>query len=235
MLKWLTLSLFAYVATAFFVHVRWGDVLHQPVVPKLALDHHYLRTIVAVLGTTISPYLFFWQASQEAEEVRTKREARPLRSHPRQAPGEVRRIEIDTYVGMAVSNLIGFFIILTCAATLHAGGIRDVGSAQQAAEALRPVAGKLTFLLFCFGIVGTGLLAIPVLPGSAAYAIAGVAGWRASLGHSFGEAPLFYVALSVATTLGLAVNFVPIDPMRALYWSAVINGMVVAGGPTPIP
>jgi Mn2+/Fe2+ NRAMP family transporter len=228
MLKWLTLSLFAYVATALFAQVRWSEALHQLFVPSLTFDRRYLTTIVAVLGTTISPYLFFWQASQEAEEVRSKTGARPLRKNPRKASGEVRRIEIDTYVGMAVSNLIGFFIILTCAATLHASGIKDVGSAQQAAEALRPVAGKMAFLLFCFGIVGTGLLAIPVLAGSAAYAIAGVAGWRASLGHSFGQAPRFYLALCVATTLGLAVNFIPIDPMKALYWSAVINGVVAA-------
>jgi Mn2+/Fe2+ NRAMP family transporter len=138
----------------------------------------------------------------------------------------MRRIEIDTLVGMAVSNLIGFFIILTCAATLHATRVKDIDSAQQAAEALRPIAGRLTFLLFCFGIVGTGLLAIPVSAGSAAYAIAGVVNWRASLAHSLRQARRFYAALSATTILGPIVNFVPIDPTKALYWSAVINGVV---------
>jgi len=227
-LKWLTVSLFAYVATAFLVHVRWATALHQLVVPQVALEQHYLTAIVAILGTTISPYLFFWQASQEAEEVRSERGARPLREKPRQAPREVRRIEIDTYVGMAVSNLIGFFIILTCAATLHSAGIKNIESAQQAAEALRPVAGKLAFLMFSLGIVGTGLLAIPVLAGSAAYAIAGVAHWPASLGDSLQRAPRFYAALAGATVLGLGVNLFPVDPMKALYWSAVINGVVAA-------
>jgi NRAMP (natural resistance-associated macrophage protein)-like metal ion transporter len=228
MLRWLTLSLFAYAVAAFLAHVQWRTALYQLVVPTIRLDRHYLTTIVAILGTTISPYLFFWQASQEAEEVRSNSEAHPLLERPDQATEEVERIEIDTFVGMGVSNLIGFFIILTCAATLHSSGIRDIGSAQQAAEALRPVAGKLAFVLFSLGIVGTGFLAIPVLAGSAAYAIAGVADWRASLGHPLDRAPRFYAALSAASLLGLAVNFVPIDPMKALYWSAVVNGVVAA-------
>jgi Mn2+/Fe2+ NRAMP family transporter len=183
--------------------------------------------IVAILGTTISPYLFFWQSSQEVEDEEGDDEAGPLTDNPEQAPRELTRIGWETGIGMAVSNLVAFFIILTTAATLNANGKTDIQSTQQAAEALRPIAGDAAFLLFSLGIVGTGLLAVPVLAGSAAYALGEVRAWRIGLEHDFSEARPFYVTIAGATLAGLGVALLPIDPIKALIWSAVLNGVIV--------
>jgi len=227
-LKWLTLVLFAYVATVFVVHVPWGQALHSTFVPSIEFKPEYFAGLIAVLGTTISPYLFFWQASQEVEEIELAPQENALKESPRQALKQIQRIKADTYIGMGISNLIAFFIILTTAVTLHAHGKTDIQSAAQAAEALRPVAGNFAFALFTLGIVGTGLLAVPVLAGSAAYAVSGVFGWRASLERKALQAKRFYGVLAAATVIGLGLNFTPIDPIKALFWAAVING-VLAG------
>ncbi len=225
-LKVLTLALFAYVATVFIVRVPWSQVLYQTLVPAVSFDVHYVVATVAVFGTTISPYLFFWQASQEVEEQRATPAEQPLKVAPEQAVRNLRRIKIDTYVGMAFSNLISFFIILTAAVTLHAHGLTHVDTSAQAAEALRPLAGPFAFFLFAAGIVGTGLLAVPVLAGSAAYAVAEAFDWRIGLGRRVRQARGFYGILTVASLLGVALNFTPVDPIKALFWSAVINGVI---------
>jgi Mn2+/Fe2+ NRAMP family transporter len=225
-LKWLTLALFAYVGTVFSVHVPWGEALRSTVVPKLALNAKSLTALIAVLGTTISPYLFFWQASQEVEEEMSRPQSKPLKRAPKQAWIHFRRIEIDTNIGMFFSNLIAFFIILTCAVTLHAQGKHEIDTAAQAAEALRPVAGKFAFLLFSLGIVGTGLLAVPVLAGSAAYPVSEVLHWRIGLDRTLSQAKGFYGVIAAATLLGLALDFTSINPIKALFWTAVINGVV---------
>ncbi|BBJ23972.1 NRAMP family divalent metal transporter [Candidatus Nitrotoga sp. AM1P] len=224
-LKILTLSLFTYVVTVFVVNVPWGEVLYRTIMPSISFKADYVMAVVAVFGTTISPYLFFWQASQEVEELQAKGEA-PLKEAPEQAPSHLQRIKIDTYIGMGFSNLIAFFIILTAAVTLHLHGITDIQTSAQAAEALRPLAGEFAFLLFTAGIVGTGLLAVPVLAGSAAYAIAESFDWHIGLGRKPMEARGFYMILIIATLLGVALNFTPIDPIKALFWSAVINGVI---------
>ncbi len=226
-LKWLTLSLFAYVGVVFAAHVDWPAMLRSTVVPSMALDKPHAMALVAVLGTTISPYLFFWQADQEVEEGR-RRHLRPLKFAPGHAEGELSRIRVDTGVGMIFSNLIALFIITATAATLHASGHTDIQTSAQAAEALRPIAGRFTFLLFACGIVGTGLLAAPVLAGSAAYAVAETFGWPCSLERPPREAKAFYVVIAAATVGGVALNFVGLDPLRALYWSAVVNGALAA-------
>jgi len=225
-LKILTLSLFAYVATVFAVNVPWGEVFYRTIMPSISFKADYVMAVVAVFGTTISPYLFFWQASQEVEELRATEGDAPLREAPEQAQSHLQRIKIDTYIGMGFSNLIAFFIILTAAVTLHVHGITDIQTSAQAAEALRPLAGEFAFLLFTAGIVGTGLLAVPVLAGSAAYAIAESFDWRIGLGRKLLEARGFYMILIIATLLGVALNFTPIDPIKALFWSAVINGVI---------
>ncbi|NUS39682.1 MAG: Nramp family divalent metal transporter [Lysobacter sp.] len=227
-LKWLTFALFAYVAAVFAVHVSWRDALHGALVPTLPSSAGVLTAVIAVLGTTISPYLFFWQASEEAEETVDAPRDRPLKRAPWQARRHLRRIDLDTAVGMAFSNLVSFFIILTCAATLHATGATGVATAAQAAEALRPVAGALTFWIFSAGIIGTGLLAIPVLAGSAAYAVGELMEWHVSLESRPSAAKGFYSVLAAAMLTGLALDFVGIDPIRALFWSAVLNGVVAA-------
>ncbi len=227
-LKWLTLSLFAYDAAAFYVHLSWRQVLHATIFPHLQWDKEYLTGLIAVLGTTISPYLFFWQASQEVEEVKNNRGEKPLRRAPHQAAGQLGRIRVDTYLGMAFSNLVAFFIILTTAATLHAHGETDVASAAQAAQALAPLAGRWASGLFACGIIGTGLLAIPVLAGSAAYAMGEACKWQTSLEKRPEQAPRFYLTLAAATLLGVLFNFWHVDPIRALFWSAVLNGMIAA-------
>ena len=225
-LKILTLSLFAYVATVFAVNVPWGEVLYRTIMPSISFKADYVMAVVAVFGTTISPYLFFWQASQEVEELRATEGEAPLKEAPEQAHSHLQRIKIDTYIGMGFSNLIAFFIMLTAAVTLHLHGITDIQTSAQAAEALRPLAGEFAFLLFTAGIVGTGLLAVPVLAGSAAYAIAESFDWRIGLGRKLMEARGFYMILIIATLLGVALNFTPIDPIKALFWSAVINGVI---------
>jgi len=225
-LKWLTLALFAYVGTVIVVHVPLEEVAAGTLLPKLSLDRDYISLLVAVLGTTISPYLFFWQASQEVEEQRATAGHEPLREAPAQARAHLRRIGTDTYVGMIYSNLIAFCIMLTTAVTLHAAGIADIQSAAQAAEALRPLAGDFAFLLFAAGIIGTGLLAVPILAGAAAYAVAESFRWRIGLGLSLAEARGFYSILTVSTLLGVAIDLSGLDSIKALLWAAVANGVV---------
>jgi hypothetical protein len=232
LLKWLTLVLFAYVATVFVVRVPWSEVLYSTFLPRIEFKANYFAGLIAVLGTTISPYLFFWQASQEVEEIERAPAEQALKESPRQAPKQIQRIKADTYIGMGISNLIAFFIILTSAVTLHAHGKTDIQSAAQAAEALRPVAGDFAFMLFTIGIIGTGLLAVPVLAGSAAYAVSGVFGWSASWQRQALPAKRFYGVLAAATLLGLALDFTSIDSIKALFWAAVING--VLAGPVMI-
>lgn len=228
-LKWLTLALFAYVATAFVAHVPVKSAIRGTIIPGISWSSDYWMALVAVLGTTISPYLFFWQTSEEAEEARVNQEESPLKRKPDQAFAQFRRIALDTKVGMALSNLIAFFIILTTAATIHTSGHGNgIQTAADAAKALQPLAGKLAFLLFGLGIIGTGLLAIPVLAGSAAYAVAEAFRWKASLERKPGQAPKFYGVLVLATLIGLCLNFLGMNPIRALYWSAIVNGIVAA-------
>jgi NRAMP (natural resistance-associated macrophage protein)-like metal ion transporter len=227
-LKWLTLSLFAYVGVVFFAHVSWLAVFQATLLPRIQLTKEYLTALIAVFGTTISPYLFFWQASQEVEEVSRNRGEKPLKTAPSQAPEQLGRIRIDTYMGMAFSNVVAFFIILTAAATLHAHGITEISTSAQAAKALEPLAGRFAFLLFVCGIVGTGLLAIPVLAASACYGIGEACRWKISLERKPAEAVRFYAAITVATLIGLSLNFMHIDPVKALFWAAILNGVVAA-------
>ena len=227
-LKWLTLSLFAYVGVAFLVRVSWREVLHATLLPHMDLSRQSLVALIAVLGTTISPYLFFWQASQEAEEVKNNRGEEALKRAPSQAGKQLERIHADTMVGMAFSNIVAFFIILTTAATLHAHGITDISTCAQAASALEPIAGRFAGILFVCGIVGTGLLAVPVLGASAAYGIGEGCKWKTSLENQPREAPRFYGAISVATMVGLLMNFLRVDLVKALVWAAVLNGLVAA-------
>ena len=224
-LRWLTLSLLAYVATVFAVDVPWLTVAHNLVVPHIQLSGDYLAMVVAVFGTTISPYLFFWQAAEEVEDEKEDPEARPLIRAPAQAPRQLARIQVDTLVGMGISNVIALFIMITTAATLNAHGITNIQTSSQAAEALRPIAGRFAFTIFALGIVGTGMLALPVLAGSAAYAVGEVLGWRVGLAQRPGRARAFYVAIAAATLIGIALNFTSLDPIQALIWSATINGV----------
>ncbi len=224
-LKWLTLSLFVYVGAAFSVHVPWLDVLHGLLLPTLIPSSAFWLTIVAILGTTISPYLFFWQASQEVEEMRLHGIQAGNESTPTLLRAK-RRMRLDTVIGMVFSNGVAFFVMLTGAIVLHGAGITDVQSAGQAAQALRPLAGDFAFALFSFGIIATGLLAVPVLASSAAYAVAEAFGWPEGLERHWREAKGFYAIIGVATVVGTALDFTPVDPMKALYWSAVINGVV---------
>jgi NRAMP (natural resistance-associated macrophage protein)-like metal ion transporter len=227
-LKWLTLALLAYVAAVFIIHVPWAQVGRAVVIPKLSWNSDYITTLVAVLGTTISPYLFFWQASEEVEHLKADEAAKPVVKAPWQARLHLSRIQIDTYVGMGFSNLVAFFIMLTAAVTLHTQGKMSIETSAQAAEALRPVAGDFAFVLFAAGIIGTGLLAIPVLAGSAAYAMAGNFRWKNSLELKPALAKEFYAVIAFATLGGVALDFTPMDPVNALYWSAVINGVISA-------
>jgi NRAMP (natural resistance-associated macrophage protein)-like metal ion transporter len=227
-LKWLTVSLFAYVAVALVVHIPWGLVGHSLIVPRITWSAAYLTAVVAILGTTISPYLFFWQAEEEVEEVKERSKAKPLERAPEQAPAEFERIRIDTYVGMGLSNAVALFIILTTAATLNAHGVTDIQTSAQAADALRPIAGRFAFFVFALGIIGTGLLALPVLAGSSAYALGETFGWHVGLARKPNRAKAFYGCIAVATLIGVLLNFSPIDPIKALFWSAVVNGVVAA-------
>lgn len=226
LLKYLTLTLFAYVATVFVVDVPWSRVLWSTLVPKLSADTDYILMLVAILGTTISPYLFFWQASQEVEEQRTMPRREPLRVAPQQARRALWRINLDTYIGMAFSNLVAFFIMVTAAATLHVQGVTDITTSAEAAEALRPIAGEFAFALFAAGIVGTGMLAVPVLAGSAAYAVAEAWRWPNGLSLNRRQGRKFYAVIVAAVAVAVALTLLPIDPMKALFWSAVINGIV---------
>jgi NRAMP (natural resistance-associated macrophage protein)-like metal ion transporter len=228
-LKFLTLVLFAYVAAAFSIHIPWRDVLAATFIPRLSWENDFMLTLVAIFGTTISPYMFFWQAALEVEERKLRAQsgagvaATTRKRLPRR---DEARIRIDTATGMIYSNLIGFFIIVTTGATLHAHGITQISTAEQAAQALQPFAGPLTFLLFSLGIIGTGLLAVPVLAGSAGYAVADSLGWRGSLEMPVRRAPGFYLILAAATLAGLVAALSPFNPIRMLFWSAVVNGVV---------
>lgn len=225
-LKWLTLALFAYVGVIFTVHIDWSQVALRTVLPQIALTGSTITLVVAIFGTTISPYLFFWQASEEVEDDEADPTTGPLIENPADAPAQLSRIRWDTYVGMGFSNLIAYFIILTTAVTLHVAGKTDIQTSAQAAEALRPIAGPLAFVLFSLGIIGTGLLAVPVLAGSAAYAISEARGWKIGLEHPPHEAVGFYSVIGLATVLGIVVDYSPLDPIRALFWSAVLNGVI---------
>ena len=228
-LKFLAISLLAYVVTAFLVHIDWRAALLATVLPPFKMFHGaYLTVVVAVLGTTISPYLFFWQASQEAEEVQVRVHEQPLKKSPSQAPRQLRRIKLDTYAGMAVSNGVAFFIMLTAAATLHAHGDSNIQTAAQAATALEPLAGRFAYALFSVGIIVTGLLAVPVLAGAAAYAVGEAMHWRVGLEASPRQATKFYVTLGIATLVGLLLNFIHFDPIKSLFIAAVINGVLAA-------
>ena len=224
-LKWFTLTLFVYVLAAFSVTIPWAQVARDLVVPHVEFTTAFWMMIVAVLGTTISPYLFFWQASQEVEEMRLAGivAGKESDSTLRRA---LRRVRIDTIAGMTFSNGIAFFVMLMGAVVLHAAGIFDVKTSAQAAQALRPLAGDLAFALFAIGIITTGLLAVPVLASSSAYAVAEARGWQEGLERHWREAKGFYGVIAVATIIGTGLDFTPIDPMKALYWSAVINGVV---------
>src|SRR3954469_22198005 len=225
-LKWLTLSLFAYVAALAFAHISWKEALAGVLLPKLSWSADYFTTIVAILGTTISPYLFFWQASQEAEDQRVDRTKHPLIEKHYGARKEFSRIRADTVVGMAFSNLIALSIIVTAAATLHAAGKTDIQTSAQAAEALRPIAGQFAEAIFALGIVGTGLLAVPVLGGATAYAVGEGRRWPVGLARKPKQAIAFYSVLALSAAIGIALNFTSINPISALYWSAVINGVL---------
>jgi NRAMP (natural resistance-associated macrophage protein)-like metal ion transporter len=230
-LKWLTLALFAYVATVFVVHTPWKKALHGTFIPHLAMTRESLASLIAVLGTTISPYLFFWQASQETEEIKADACAEALSDKPRQARQQFGRIRIDTYVGMTFSNVVAYFIILSAAATLYVNGGVDIQTSSQAAEALRPVAGRFVFYLFAMGIIGTGLLAVPVLAGSAAFAVGEAMKWPIGLERKLRDAKGFYGVIIAATTIGVVINIPAVQsithltPITALFWSAVINGV----------
>jgi NRAMP (natural resistance-associated macrophage protein)-like metal ion transporter len=225
-LKWTTFSLFAYVGVVFAVHIDWRAVAVGALLPRFAMNGETITLIVAIFGTTISPYLFFWQSSQEVEEEEADPEAGPLLEHPEQASRELGRIGWETLLGMAFSNLIAFFIILTTAVTLNANGQTDIQTSAQAAAALRPIAGDLAFALFSLGIIGTGLLAVPVLAGSAAYAVGETGGWTTGLERAPREAWRFYAVIGIAILLGVCVDLSPLDPIKALIWSAVLNGVI---------
>lgn len=225
-LKWLTLSLLAYVAVVFMVQVPWQEVLIRTILPHITFSTEYVTLLVALFGTTISPYLFFWQASQEVQDIKGDNDRNPLLQAPQNARREMRRIRFDTYVGMGFSNLIAFFIMLSTAMTLNAAGITNIQTSAQAAEALRPLAGEVTFLLFSLGIIGTGMLAVPVLAGSAAYAVAECFHWPEGLDQKARAAKRFYGIIALATLGGVVLDFTSIDPMQALIWSAVINGVI---------
>jgi NRAMP (natural resistance-associated macrophage protein)-like metal ion transporter len=225
-LKWLTLALLAYVITLFLVAIDWHAMFAGIAVPTVALNSDGLMMVVAIFGTTISPYLFFWQASLEAQEIVRRPKRKALNRAPKQGRAALLRIELDTLVGMAASNFVGLAIMITAAATLHRGGHIDIESSAQAAEALRPIAGEFAFALFALGIIGTGLLAVPVFAGSAAYAIGEALEWPTGLERKPMHAKAFYATIMVATGIGMALNFLPVNPMRALVWTAVLNGVV---------
>ncbi|MEY4139787.1 MAG: hypothetical protein RLZZ371_1969 [Pseudomonadota bacterium] len=230
-LKWLTLVLFAYVAVILTVNVPWRQVITESMHPWSFLPtdvslKDYAAMMVAVLGTTISPYLFFWQASQEVEDNNRRPESQALRLHPDYAAEHLFRIKQDTYVGMTFSNVVALCIVIATAVTLNEQGITSIQTSAQAALALRPVAGDFAFAVFALGIIGTGLLAVPVLAGSAAYAVSELYGWKAGLSHDFHEAKGFYLIIMTATGIGTLIGYLEVDPLKALVWSAIVNGVI---------
>jgi NRAMP (natural resistance-associated macrophage protein)-like metal ion transporter len=225
-LRWLTLALLAYIATLFFVHVNFHSLASSIFIPHISFETNYLTAIVAIFGTTISPYLFFWQASEEVEDIRAISERKPLVQAPEQKQDAQFRIEVDTFAGMALSNIVALAIMVTAAATLHASGLTNIQTSAQAAEALRPAAGVFAGTIFALGVIGTGLLAVPVLAGSAAYAVGESLRWPTGLDREPRQAKAFYATIAGATAIGVALNFSPVGPIQALYWSAVINGVV---------
>lgn len=225
-LKWLTLVLLSYAGIVFSVHIDWGEVATRTVLPRLPMTASWLTVLVAVFGTTISPYLFFWQSSEEVEEMQLKKRP-PLRDGAAAAATrELRRQRADTFAGMVLAHLVFFFIVLTTAVTLHQSGITNIQSSAQAAEALRPIAGQFAFLLFSLGILGTGFLAIPVLAGSTAYAAAELMSWSQGLEKPVPDAKGFYAVIAGSMLIALAVIFSPLDPIKALFWTAVLNGVI---------
>ena len=225
-LKWLTLSLLAYAAVLFTVHVPWRQVAQRTVWPHFTPDASSAAVVLGVFGTTISPYLFFWQASEEVEDMRAKRDSVPLVADPRPASTELRRIRRDTWSGMFYSDITAWFILLATGVTLHVAGVTDINTAAQAASALRPLAGDFAYLLFAVGIFAVGLIGVPVLAGSGAYAPSEAVGWKEGLERRVADARGFYGIIAVSVLVALALQYSPISPMRALFWSAVINGMV---------
>jgi NRAMP (natural resistance-associated macrophage protein)-like metal ion transporter len=228
LLKWLTLSLFAYFATLAVVHVHWQEFVQGVLWPHFAAQEGFWLMVVAVLGTTISPYLFFWQASQEVEDTKTEPIKEPLRNQPAQGKSELARIKTDTVVGMGLSNLVAIAIMATAAATFHAHGLTQLDTAAQAAQALRPLAGQFAFALFALGILGTGLLAVPVLAGSAAYALGEARRWPVGLSRNPSEAKAFYATIAIATAVGAVGTAAGISPLKALVWAAALNALVAA-------
>jgi Mn2+/Fe2+ NRAMP family transporter len=225
-LKWTSFTLLAYVGVALVAHVNWGEMALGTLLPRVPSGKDGIVTVVAVLGTTITPYCFFWQSSQEAENEQIDPAGHSLIDAPEEAPAEIRRMRFDTYIGMGYSNLISLFIIVGTAATLHAHGVTNIQTSSQAAEALRPIAGQFTFGLFAAGIIGIGLLAVPVLAGSGAYALGEALGWTTGLDRKPLDAAAFYLTIAISTLLGILINFIGLDPIKALFWSAVINGVV---------
>lgn len=225
-LKWLTLSLFAYAAVLFTVRIPWAEVLRRTVWPHFAFDADGAAMVVGVFGTTISPYLFFWQASEEVEEMEAAPRDLPLVRNPHKADRELRRIQWDTWIGMFFSNITAYFIILATALTLHTAGVKNIDTAAKAASALKPIAGNFAYLLFAVGILGVGLIGVPVLAGSAAYAMAETMGWKEGLERKAGDARGFYGVIALSVLAALVIQYSPISPMKALFWSAVINGVV---------
>ena len=225
-LKYLTLSLFAYVIAAFAIKQDWGTIIRSTLIPTISVNKEYLMNIVAFLGTTISPYLFFWQADEEVEEEIVENKIQAIgRGKPKITKRDIRFMRVDTIIGMFFSNFITFFIIITAASTLAVHGIRNIETADQAAQALRPIAGNFASVLFAVGIIGTGLLAVPILAGSASYAIAEAFRWKAGLYRKFNQAHGFYGVITIATIIGLLVNLTPIKPFQMLYYTAIINGI----------
>ena len=225
-LKWFTLSLFAYFAVLAVAHVNWSQLASNLILPRPVWTSAYLTAVVAVFGTTISPYLFFWQSDEEVEDMHVHPRRLDLFDSPEQGPKALHRIEVDTLTGMGLSNLVALAILATTAATLHAGGIVDIETSAQAAQALRPIAGPFAALFFTVGLIGTGLLAVPVLAGSTAYAIGEARNWPVGFTRKMQEAKAFYATIAVATLIGMVINFTSINPIKALYWSAVLNGVV---------
>ena len=228
-LKYLALSLLAYVLTAFIIKPDWLLISKSTVLPQIQISSNYLLNVVAILGTTISPYLFFWQASEEVEDEISQGKLTDIGAEiPIVTKNNVLSMDFDTVIGMFFSQAIMFFIIVTTAATLHANGITNIATATDAAQALRPMAGNLTYLLFAIGIIGTGLLAVPILAGASAYAISETIGWKEGLSKKFATAPGFYIVIAASTLIGMLINWVGIDPMKALYYAAALNGVVAA-------